>query len=127
MELQHKIVIALSLVLVVFGSLLLNAISLSGLTHALVLGGIVCVWVLWIVKRFLSIKAPNPDENALRLNRLSSPEHDISVQTSKIAIGAAEVSHFIDLLNKSIESNGEHASAIAVAAAQLSNLSLIHI
>ncbi|QQK59163.1 methyl-accepting chemotaxis protein [Shewanella sp. LC6] len=121
MELQHKIVIALSLVLVVFGSLLLNAISLSGLTHALVLGGIVCVWVLWIVKRFLSIKAPNPDENALRLNRLSSPEHDISVQTSKIAIGAAEVSHFIDLLNKSIESNGEHASAIAVAAAQLSN------
>lgn len=121
MELQHKIVIALSLVLVVFGSLLLNAISLSGFTHALVLGGIVCVWVLWIVKRFLSIKAPNPDENALRLNRLSSPEHDISVQTSKIAIGAAEVSHFIDLLNKSIESNGEHASAIAVAAAQLSN------
>lgn len=69
----------------------------------------------------MSIKAPNPDENALRLNRLSSPEHDISVQTSKIAIGAAEVSHFIDLLNKSIESNGEHASAIAVAAAQLSN------
>lgn len=52
MELQHKIVIALSLVLVVFGSLLLNAISLSGFTHALVLGGIVCVWVLWIVKRF---------------------------------------------------------------------------
>ncbi|MGL4219266.1 MAG: methyl-accepting chemotaxis protein, partial [Shewanella sp.] len=121
MELQHKIIIALSLVLVVFCSLLLNTISLSGLTHALVLGGIVCVWVLWIVKRVLSHKAQTLEKDIIKLNRLSSAEHDISVQTSKIAIGSAEVSHFIDLLNKSIESNGEHASAIAVAAAQLSN------
>lgn len=51
MELQHKVAIAISFVLVVLSSLLLNAIALSGLTQALILGGIVCAWVLWSTLR----------------------------------------------------------------------------
>ncbi|MCT8863363.1 methyl-accepting chemotaxis protein [Shewanella bicestrii] len=121
MELQHKVAIALSFVLVVLSSLLLNAIALSGFTQALILGGIVCAWVLWIVQRLVSHYKPKSEQVTKAFKSVNSPEHEISVQTSKIAIGSAEVSHFIDLLNKSIESNGEHASAIAVAASQLSH------
>lgn len=121
MELKHKVVIALSFVLAVFSSLLLSAATLSGFVQALILGVIVCGWVLWVVSHFLNAKAQEHNQDQTQFKNLTSPEHLISVQTSKIAIGSAEVSHFIDLLNKSIESNGEHASAIAVAASQLSH------
>ncbi|WP_305883153.1 methyl-accepting chemotaxis protein [Agarivorans sp. TSD2052] len=47
----------------------------------------------------------------------------ISRSASKIAIGAAEVSFFVDGLNKAVDKNGEHASSIAVAAEQLSHTS----
>lgn len=52
MELKHKVVIALSFVLAVFSSLLLSAATLSGFVQALILGVIVCGWVLWVVSHF---------------------------------------------------------------------------
>ncbi|MFT5705515.1 MAG: methyl-accepting chemotaxis protein [Shewanella sp.] len=52
--------------------------------------------------------------------RSNKAAKQISLHTSKIAIGAAEVSHFIDGLNLSIDKNGQSACQISVAAEELS-------
>ncbi|MCS6135270.1 methyl-accepting chemotaxis protein [Shewanella baltica] len=121
MEIQHKVLIFISFTLVTLGSLLLAGLHLPSIVQALILGAITSGLVVWVCLRATKAKLDTDEANAKALKDQSLPAHDISVQTSKIAIGSAEVSHFIDLLNKSIESNGEHASAIAVAAGQLSH------
>lgn len=100
---------------------MLAGLHLPSIVQALILGAITSGLVVWVCLRATKAKLDTDEANAKVLKDQSLPAHDISVQTSKIAIGSAEVSHFIDLLNKSIESNGEHASAIAVAAGQLSH------
>lgn len=121
MEIQHKIMVALSFILVMLCSLLLAGLGIPNVVQAIILGFLACGLVLWVVLRSSATQAQLDELIAQKLKLQNTPAHDISVQTSKIAIGSAEVSHFIDLLNKSIESNGEHASAIAVAAEQLSH------
>ncbi|MCS6121520.1 methyl-accepting chemotaxis protein [Shewanella baltica] len=121
MEIQHKVLIFISFTLVTLGSLLLAGLHLPSIVQALILGALASGLVVWVCLRATKAKLDTDEANAKALKDQSLPAHDISVQTSKIAIGSAEVSHFIDLLNKSIESNGEHASAIAVAAGQLSH------
>ncbi|MCU8094000.1 hypothetical protein L5M18_20955 [Shewanella sp. SM20] len=121
MEIQHKILIFISFTLVTLGSLLLEGLHLPSIVQAVILGVLACGLVVWVCLRASKAKLDTDEANIKVLQEQSIPAHDISVQTSKMAIGSAEVSHFIDLLNKSIESNGEHASAIAVAAGQLSH------
>ncbi|RKF21570.1 methyl-accepting chemotaxis protein [Alginatibacterium sediminis] len=70
-----------------------------------------CIFQQRTLKRVLS---QGPDNSSF--NRSAG---NISALTSQIAIGAAEVSHFVDEVNQSIDNNGEYASRIAVAAEQL--------
>ncbi|NMH65821.1 methyl-accepting chemotaxis protein [Shewanella salipaludis] len=65
-------------------------------------------------------QAPPASVEAEAQEAAATTAQQISVLTSKIAIGAAEVSHFIDGLNASIDTNGEYTSQIAVAAEELS-------
>ncbi|GIU08975.1 methyl-accepting chemotaxis protein [Shewanella morhuae] len=120
MKIQHKILIFISLVLVTLSHLLLAWLNLPDSLQALLVGIIAAGIVMWLMMRSSKIELDMDEANSKALQDKNAPAHDISILTSKIAIGSAEVSHFIDLLNKSIESNGEHASAIAVAAGQLS-------
>ena len=120
MKIQHKILIFISLVLVTLSHLLLAWLNLPDSLQALLVGIIAAGIVMWLMMCSSKIELDMDEANSKALQDKNAPAHDISILTSKIAIGSAEVSHFIDLLNKSIESNGEHASAIAVAAGQLS-------
>ncbi|EGM70456.1 methyl-accepting chemotaxis protein [Shewanella sp. HN-41] len=121
MEIQHKVAVALSFTIVMLGSLLLSVLALPSLIQAIVLGVLAGGFLLEIAMRSVATQQRANATEAHRLKTQNASAHEISTQTSKMAIGSAEVSHFIDLLNKSIESNGEHASAIAVAAEQLSH------
>ncbi len=119
MEIPTKTVLVLNFVLLMLTSLLLATVAHPEWLQASILASISCALVYWgmsvpsaELKRRAAHKAAEISEQAMLAR-------DISVQTSQIAIGAAEVSHFIDLLNKSVSSNGEHASVIAVAAEQL--------
>lgn len=114
-----SVTIVTSFIMVTLCSVLLVGFALPPIVQALILGALVaggCAWGLWWLSAYFArTQAQYVD---VQRSQNTAAQH-ISIQTSKVAIGAAEVSHFIDLLNKSIGSNGEHASVIAVAAEQL--------
>lgn len=79
--------------------------------------------LMFQVGRWLDIRVEQRVSNetqTVESSHINKATKQISLHTSKIAIGAAEVSHFIDTLNLSIEKNGESASQISVAAEELS-------
>ena len=107
-------------VLVVHFVLLLTLLRDSGSIYsvllALLVAGIVTLGVNWRGKE-TSERVPTLSDEVDKTATV------ISQNTSKIAIGAAEVSYFIDGLNLSIENNSLHASSIASSTEQLSHTS----
>lgn len=120
MEVQHKLLIVFSFTLVFLGHTLLTTLAIPTVLQAFILGILACTTLAFALKRAALTREQAANVFQQKLDSSQQQAKTISVQTSKMAIGAAEVSHFIDLLNKSIEYNGEHASTIAVAAQQLS-------
>lgn len=121
LKLNRVIVIFLTILL---SSLLLESVpwqlnvGLSSLLIALV--GTLSIWgsFHWADRREHQVESTQlQTAETERVNRAAK---QISLHTSKIAIGAAEVSHFIDGLNLSIDKNGQSASQISVAAEELS-------
>jgi len=86
------------------------------------LGALLLLPVLALVYWLVSQASATEDAVAVDDNRREELQalHRIATDASRIAIGGAEVSHFVDGLQQNIQGSGEAASQIAVAANQLS-------
>jgi methyl-accepting chemotaxis protein len=86
------------------------------------LGALLLLPVLALVYWLVSQASVTEDAVAQDDNRREELQalHRIATDASRIAIGGAEVSHFVDGLQQNIQGSGEAASQIAVAANQLS-------
>ncbi|QVK22717.1 methyl-accepting chemotaxis protein [Shewanella dokdonensis] len=86
------------------------------------LGGLLLLPVLallyWLKTQVNFIDDAESKDNAASAEQQAL--HRIATDASRIAIGGAEVSHFVDGLQQNIQGSGEAASQIAVAANQLS-------
>lgn len=107
------IVMLLTNMLMYWGDYSLLFVALSTVVSSVVL----CILVNVYLAKSAAERALITEKERVVVNDAAT---NISVHTSKLAIGSAEVSHFIDELNGAIAVNGKSASKIAVAGEQLS-------
>ncbi|WP_133011523.1 methyl-accepting chemotaxis protein [Marinomonas flavescens] len=89
-----------------------------------IVGGIICVLVLLSrIKLPSSNGIENQEETALSAE-YGKISKSVTSATSKMAMGAAEVSHFVDILNKDIRFTSDDSSQISEAATILSETSV---
>ncbi len=125
MAMRHLIILLSSLFILVSVASYIADLWFQG-DNALFNAGITAVFSLLLLGPglfWLSENRTSDNDESLQRQASSfdSSAKAISENTSQMAIGAAEVSHFLDKLNASIGRNGEYASKIVIAAEHLNS------